>query len=159
MQELAKRNFENLRQDSDDNKLEPEPKVVRRGRPPTKNLKRPPGRPPLERANSDFSEATPPKTGVNNNRSNIDTRKGTPLLQQCGSTDLFAQSFYSSHYGETYSGWSAERCEKTVDMTSKLLMTTALLLWPSCFMLFGVVCLGSWRPFFRFLQVLLQGGS
>lgn len=54
--ELAKKNFENLRQDSDDN--EPEPKVVRRGRPPTKNLKKPLGRPSLERAGSEFSDAT-----------------------------------------------------------------------------------------------------
>jgi bromodomain-containing protein 7/9 len=45
-----------LRQDSDDN--EPEPKVVRRGRPPTKNLKKPLGRPSLERAGSEFSDAT-----------------------------------------------------------------------------------------------------
>lgn len=54
--ELAKKNFENLRQDSDDN--EPEPKVVRRGRPPTKNLKKPLGRPSLERVGSEFSDAT-----------------------------------------------------------------------------------------------------
>ncbi|KAM7261237.1 hypothetical protein ACFE04_026712 [Oxalis oulophora] len=35
IQELAKKTFENLRQDSDDNN-EAEPKIVRRGRPPTK---------------------------------------------------------------------------------------------------------------------------
>ncbi|KAJ8453056.1 hypothetical protein Cgig2_014819 [Carnegiea gigantea] len=117
IQELAKRSFENLRQDSDDNELEPEPKVPRRGRPPTKNLKRPPGRPPLERANSDFSEATPLKTGVNDSRSNIDTRKATPILQKCGSADVFTKSLYGSHYGETYIGWSAERYKKNEDMT------------------------------------------
>lgn len=116
IQELAKSSFENLRQDSDDNELEPEPKVTRRGRPPTKNLKRPPGRPPLERANSGFSEATPLKTGVNNNRSNIDTRKATPILQKCGAADVFTKSLYGSHYGEAYIGWSAERYKKNEDM-------------------------------------------
>ncbi|KAK8678313.1 hypothetical protein V6N13_143817 [Hibiscus sabdariffa] len=38
IQELAKKDFENLRQDSDEG--EPQPKVVRRGRPPGKSLKK-----------------------------------------------------------------------------------------------------------------------
>ena len=38
IQVLENKNFENLRQGSDDN--EPERKIVRRGRPPTKNLKK-----------------------------------------------------------------------------------------------------------------------
>ncbi|KAG6763250.1 hypothetical protein POTOM_033790 [Populus tomentosa] len=52
IQELAKKNFENLRQDSDDN--EAEPKVVRRGRPPSENFKKSPGRPSLDLAGSEF---------------------------------------------------------------------------------------------------------
>ncbi|KAI9182266.1 hypothetical protein LWI28_023717 [Acer negundo] len=64
--ELAKKNFENLRQDSDDNEPEPEPKVVRRGRPPTKNFKRPPGRPSLERAHAEFSSDATLATGAEN---------------------------------------------------------------------------------------------
>ncbi|KAG6761929.1 hypothetical protein POTOM_035170 [Populus tomentosa] len=52
IQELAKKNFENLRQDSDDN--EAEPKVVRRGRPPFENFKKSPGRPSLDLAGSEF---------------------------------------------------------------------------------------------------------
>lgn len=40
IQELAKRDFENLRHEGDDGELRP--KVVRRGRPPSKHLKNPP---------------------------------------------------------------------------------------------------------------------
>ncbi|XP_050231407.1 uncharacterized protein LOC126680329 isoform X2 [Mercurialis annua] len=71
IQELAKRNFENLRQNRDDN--EPEPTVVRRGRPPTKNLKKPLGRPPLDRAGSEYSLDATLATG---GESAIDLRKG-----------------------------------------------------------------------------------
>ncbi|KAF5462236.1 hypothetical protein F2P56_018260 [Juglans regia] len=46
MQELAKKDFENLRQDSDND--EPQPKVVQRGRPPGKNLRKSPGSSPSE---------------------------------------------------------------------------------------------------------------
>ncbi|KAJ0545794.1 putative chromatin remodeler Bromodomain family [Helianthus annuus] len=46
IQELAKRDFENLRQEGDDGELQP--KVVRRGRPPSKHLKKPPGRTSLD---------------------------------------------------------------------------------------------------------------
>ncbi|KAJ8485561.1 hypothetical protein OPV22_018046 [Ensete ventricosum] len=53
IQELAKKNFENLRQESDDN--EPESKPVRRGRPPSKNIQKKLGRPPVDRASSNFS--------------------------------------------------------------------------------------------------------
>lgn len=38
IQELAKRDFENLRHEGDDGELRP--KVVRRGRPPSKHLKK-----------------------------------------------------------------------------------------------------------------------
>ncbi|KAK4746637.1 hypothetical protein SAY87_025674 [Trapa incisa] len=48
MQELARKHFDSLRQNGDNNGVEP--KIVRRGRPPTKHLKRPPGRPPLDRS-------------------------------------------------------------------------------------------------------------
>nr|GEV40700.1 bromodomain-containing protein [Tanacetum cinerariifolium] len=47
IQELAKRDFENLRQKGEDGELQP--KVVRRGRPPGKHVKKGPRRPPLDR--------------------------------------------------------------------------------------------------------------
>ncbi|XP_021753235.1 bromodomain-containing protein DDB_G0270170-like [Chenopodium quinoa] len=115
IQELAVKNFDNLRADSDDNEPEPEPKVVRRGRPPTKNLKRPPGRPPLERASSDFSEATLATAGGNSNRSNNEVRKASHS-DKYGSTDTFARSLYGSRVGEAYIGWSAERYDRADDM-------------------------------------------
>ncbi|KAL2925206.1 Bromodomain and PHD finger-containing protein 3 [Bienertia sinuspersici] len=116
IQELAVKNFGNLRVDSDDNGHQPEPKVVRRGRPPTKNLKRPPGRPPLERANSDFAEATLATAGGTTNRSNTEVKKASHL-EKYGSTDSFARSMYSSRIGEAYSAWSAERYERVDELT------------------------------------------
>ncbi|OWM80505.1 hypothetical protein CDL15_Pgr019785 [Punica granatum] len=80
IQELARKNFDNLRQDSDVN--EPEPKVVRRGRPPTKHLKRPPGRPPLDRAGS--SDATLATGGENAASTNFDLRKGSFSADKSG---------------------------------------------------------------------------
>ncbi|KAK6916821.1 Bromodomain [Dillenia turbinata] len=81
IQELAKKNFENLRQDSDDN--EPEPKVVRRGRPPTKSLKKSLGRPSLESAGADFQDAAL-TTGVESTIwSNSDLKRGS-LIDKSG---------------------------------------------------------------------------
>ncbi|KAG0472702.1 hypothetical protein HPP92_014559 [Vanilla planifolia] len=61
IQELAKKNFENLRQDSDN---EPETKtILRRGRPPNKDIKGHVGRPSAELAAMDFSELTLPISG------------------------------------------------------------------------------------------------
>lgn len=48
MQELARKDFENLRQDGDDS--DPPPKVVRRGRPPGKSLKKPIDKFPIDLA-------------------------------------------------------------------------------------------------------------
>ncbi|KAJ6986253.1 hypothetical protein NC653_023990 [Populus alba x Populus x berolinensis] len=67
IQELAKKNFENLRQDSDDN--EAEPKVVRRGRPPSENFKKSPGRPSLDLAGSEFPTGGTLATGGENRSS------------------------------------------------------------------------------------------
>ncbi|XP_035820679.1 uncharacterized protein [Zea mays] len=71
IQEIAKKDFENLRQDSDASDPEPEPELElepepeepkpqpRRGRPPNKNnAKQKVGKPPTERATADFSGAT-----------------------------------------------------------------------------------------------------
>lgn len=74
IQELAKKDFENLRQDSDASEPEPEPEPEleqeqepepkpqpRRGRPPNNNnVKQKVGRPPAERANADFSGSSLP---------------------------------------------------------------------------------------------------
>ncbi|KAJ4962692.1 hypothetical protein NE237_022631 [Protea cynaroides] len=106
MQELAKKDFENLRQDSDDNEPEPEPKVARRGRPPTKHLKKPPGRPPFERAGSEFSsDATLATAGDN---ATYDQRKGS-LLDRSGLSDASGRTFHGFRTTEAYTSWLAER--------------------------------------------------
>lgn len=106
IQELAKKNFENLRQDSDDN--EPEPKVVRRGRPPTKNLKKPVGRPSLERAASEFSsDATLATGGENAMLLSHDMRKGSLLLDKPGLTDS-ASRLNGSRNSDVYASWMAD---------------------------------------------------
>ncbi|KAF9676398.1 hypothetical protein SADUNF_Sadunf09G0134400 [Salix dunnii] len=66
-QQLAKKNFENLRQASDDN--ETEPKVVRRGRPPSENSKKSPGRPSLDLAGSELPPGATLATGGENKSS------------------------------------------------------------------------------------------
>ncbi|XP_050231404.1 uncharacterized protein LOC130014551 [Mercurialis annua] len=87
IQELAKRNFENFRQNRDDN--EPEPTVVRRGRPPTKNLKKPLGRPPQDRAGSEYSLDATLATG---GESAIDLRKGHHVSDKYGFPDSSGRS-------------------------------------------------------------------
>ncbi|KAG9442964.1 hypothetical protein H6P81_018818 [Aristolochia fimbriata] len=98
IQELAKKNFENLRQDSEDN--EPELKVVRRGRPPGKtSIKRQLGRPPADRASSDFSsDATLATAGDNKSNSLYDLRRGSDK-PSFGDT-----STKSNRGGETFGG-------------------------------------------------------
>ncbi|TYJ03228.1 hypothetical protein E1A91_A12G014200v1 [Gossypium mustelinum] len=101
IQELAKKSFDNLRQDSDDN--EAEPKVIRRGRPPTKHFKKQPGRPSLERAASEFASDATPATGQENTLwSNHDMRRG-PLASDKSNFADSSGKFYSSH-NDVYSG-------------------------------------------------------
>lgn len=83
-----------MRQDSDDN--EPEPKVVRRGRPPTKNLKKPLGRPSLERAGSEFSDAT----------------------LATGAENAILSNYDRSRNNEVYNSWVADnKFERNDDLT------------------------------------------
>ncbi|XP_038991235.1 uncharacterized protein LOC120114368 isoform X1 [Hibiscus syriacus] len=105
IQELAKKNFDNLRQDSDDN--EAEPKVIRRGRPPTKNFKKTPGRPSLEHNASEFSSDATLATGPDNTLcSNHDTRKG-PLASDNSNIADSSGRFYGSR-NDVYSGLFTE---------------------------------------------------
>ncbi|PIA56844.1 hypothetical protein AQUCO_00700890v1 [Aquilegia coerulea] len=76
IQELAKRDFDNLRQESDDNGSQP--KIVRRGRPPTKNLKKRLGRPPIERAGSGLSSDVNLANAGDKNIGSFDLRRGPP---------------------------------------------------------------------------------
>ncbi|XWS68347.1 hypothetical protein CRYUN_Cryun04dG0082300 [Craigia yunnanensis] len=117
IQELAKKNFQNLRQDSDDN--EAEPKVIRRGRPPTKNFKKPLGRPSLECAASEFSSDATLATGAENTIwSNPDMRKG-PLAPEKSNFADASGKFYGSG-NDVYSGWLTENKSDRSDEGSML---------------------------------------
>ena len=116
IQELAKKNFRNLRQDSDDNV--PEPKVARRGRPPTKHLKKPLGRPSLERAGSEFSpDATLATGGENANWSN-DLRKGFHHFEKTSLADFSGRfSFSSNSDAAAFNLFNQSRIDRSDDIT------------------------------------------
>ncbi|PON45033.1 Histone acetylase PCAF [Parasponia andersonii] len=115
--ELAKKNFENLRQDSDDN--EPEQKVVRRGRPPTKNLKKPIGRPSLDGVGLEFSSDA---TGVENvTSSNHDMRKGPHLQDKSGLADSSGR-LHGSRSNDVYASWLADnKLERNDEFTGSMM--------------------------------------
>ncbi|XP_050212848.1 uncharacterized protein LOC126664488 [Mercurialis annua] len=108
IQELAKKDFENLRQDSDDGEPElepePEPKVARRGRPPGKQKK------PVERSHLDrvgpesFSDATLASGGDNtNSTTGYNLRKTYSYKYQ--PSEVLVRNSYG---GETYASWMSE---------------------------------------------------
>ncbi|KAH0448296.1 hypothetical protein IEQ34_022096 [Dendrobium chrysotoxum] len=105
IQDLAKKNFENLRQESD---KEPEMKtVVRRGRPPSKNISRPVGPPPSELAASGFS-SDPTLTNAGGsanlfNQSHPLLKKG-PATDKPGSADVSGKVLYGLRNSDSF-GW------------------------------------------------------
>ncbi|XVE94407.1 hypothetical protein REPUB_Repub02eG0005900 [Reevesia pubescens] len=107
MQELAKKDFENLRQDSDEG--EPQPKVVRRGRPPGKSLKKSLESSSFDRVGSEFSSdatlATGPDASSLSNTYNL--RKG-PISHKLRPTDTLMRPSWGSHINENYASWSSE---------------------------------------------------
>ncbi|KAG0490016.1 hypothetical protein HPP92_006879 [Vanilla planifolia] len=120
IQELARKSFENLRQESDDG--EPEPKVVRRGRPPgtgKNSIKRPVGRPPTDRGGFEFSSEAFLANGVNGNLSvnskNDFLRKGSGLSRQ--GADALARDTHYLHSSEPY----ALSCEQKADRNEDFL--------------------------------------
>lgn len=126
---MAKKNFENLRQDSDDN--EPEPK--RRGRPPTKNIKKPLGRPSLERPGSEFSsDATLATGGENTMWSNHDLRKGALISDKSGPADSFGRSLHGTRYSDGNTGWSADQKLERHDEITGLKLENWLIFSPFC---------------------------
>ncbi|KAL3514873.1 hypothetical protein ACH5RR_027590 [Cinchona calisaya] len=102
IQELAKRDFFNLRNEGDNG--EPQPKVVRRGRPPNKSLKKALDNSPVDRIGHDLSGATLASAedkaiGING----YNLRKA-PAIYKVRSNDAFGPS-YRSRNGENYSDW------------------------------------------------------
>ncbi|TVU10293.1 hypothetical protein EJB05_43815 [Eragrostis curvula] len=120
IQELAKKDFENLRQDSDASEPEPEPKPEpelepepkpqpRRGRPPNKNnVKQKVGRPPAEHANTDFSGSSP-ATASNSGRH---APSELELSRRAMIADVLRASFANQR--NEYN-WSVERKSERIE--------------------------------------------
>ncbi|OIS97242.1 PREDICTED: uncharacterized protein LOC109234525 [Nicotiana attenuata] len=119
IQDLAKRDFDNLRHEGEDGELQP--KVVRRGRPPSKNIKKseesspPPSKnlknsvesSPIDCIGPELSSgATLASAEEKVNGSNsYNLRKG-PMLYKFRSVDT--SSTFRSRNGETHSEWSID---------------------------------------------------
>lgn len=96
-----------MRQEGDDG--EPQPKIVRRGRPPTKHLKKSLGSSPLEHvAPETSSEATLATGGDNSISSNsYNLRKG-PTPCKFRPADISVKAQYGSRNSDNYSSWLSE---------------------------------------------------
>ncbi|CAN1143186.1 Bromodomain and PHD finger-containing protein 3 [Linum perenne] len=113
IEELAKKNFENLRQDSDDNN-EQTNKIVRRGRPP--KVKRKPGRPALRRGASELSsDGTPASTKEGATRSNADLGKKLMSSENSGFQERSGQ--YNSAHDES----ALNKLDKNRETTGSIL--------------------------------------
>ncbi|KAL5557713.1 hypothetical protein UlMin_033924 [Ulmus minor] len=100
MQELARKDLGNLRQDSDDGEPQPKiPKIVRRGRPPGKKNKKLIDSSPVERIGPEsISDATLASGGENTNGYNL--RRG-PNSNKLHPADSINEFFHGSLSGET----------------------------------------------------------
>lgn len=98
IEELAKKDFGNLRRDSSDDDTEPQPKVVRRGRPPKKPLEGA----PFERLRLEFSSDATLATGRENIMlsNSYNFRKGT-ILSKFRPFDASIKNSYRSHSSDT----------------------------------------------------------
>ncbi|KAK6939086.1 Bromodomain [Dillenia turbinata] len=124
IQELAKKDFDNLRQDSDDSEPQTQPKVVRRGRPPGKGLKKSLGSPQVERVQIS-SGATLANSGAGDNgngtsSNNYNLRRVAPYKFQPAE---FVKAPHGSRNGETHVGWLSDRNSEFSASTLKGLAT------------------------------------
>ncbi|KAI3459951.1 hypothetical protein Pfo_016614 [Paulownia fortunei] len=107
IQELAKRDFKNLKHEGDDGEIQP--KVVRRGRPPSsKNQKKSLETSPVDRVGTELSSGATLANGEDKatGSNSYNLRKGS-ALSRFRSTDPFVSS-YCSRNGENYSEWLAD---------------------------------------------------
>lgn len=112
MQDLAKKDFENLRQDSDDDSEPQIPaptKVARRGRPPGKNLKKASESPSFDQVASEFSsDVALPSGGESASLlGSYNLRKG-PSSYRFRPSDSIVKPSFGSATNETYSTWLSE---------------------------------------------------
>ncbi|KAI3724670.1 hypothetical protein L2E82_36455 [Cichorium intybus] len=114
IQELAKRDFENLRQEGEDGELQP--KVVKRGRPPGKHVKKTPGRPPLDRVGPESTSGATLATPEDNTNESTpyNLRKAPPMLYRFQPDGLIGsnRSRNGEHYSELLSDWNEEFPER-----------------------------------------------
>lgn len=110
MQEIARKDFENLRQDSDDDS-EPQPKqqhkIVQRGRPPGKHIRKSLGMSPSDRVGPESSsDATLASGGdIASGSNGYNLRKG---LSKFPFADSLARASHSNLNSGGYSSWSSE---------------------------------------------------
>ncbi|GFS35952.1 DNA-binding bromodomain-containing protein [Actinidia rufa] len=98
--------FENLKQVNDDG--EPQPKIVRRGRPPSKHLKQSFGSPPFERVGPESPSDATLATGGDNavGSSSYNLRRG-PMISRFQSSDTLFRTSHQSRNNESYD-WSSD---------------------------------------------------
>ncbi|XP_039049135.1 uncharacterized protein LOC120190077 isoform X2 [Hibiscus syriacus] len=107
IQELAKKDFGDLRQDSDEG--EPQPKVVRRGRPPGKSLKKSLMRSSFDRVGSEHpSNATLAAGRDASSLSNTYNLRKEPTSRKLWPADTLIRSSWGSPSKENYSSCSTE---------------------------------------------------
>ncbi|KAF8759342.1 hypothetical protein HU200_010383 [Digitaria exilis] len=119
IQEIAKKDFENLRQDSDASEPEPEPVPKpepepepeepklqpRRGRPPNKNnAKQKVGMPPAERATADFSGATLATAANSGRHAQPDIDLSRRAMDKAMIADVLRASFANRRNEHNWSG-------------------------------------------------------
>ncbi|ONM57138.1 DNA-binding bromodomain-containing protein [Zea mays] len=119
IQEIAKKDFENLRQDSDASEPEPEPErepkpepepeepkpQPRRGRPPNKNnAKQKVGKPPAERATADFSGATLATAANIGRHAQADVDLSRRVMDKAMIADVLRASFANLRNEHNWSG-------------------------------------------------------
>ncbi|KAK2660900.1 hypothetical protein Ddye_007433 [Dipteronia dyeriana] len=104
IQELAKKDFENLRQESDDDsEPQPQPKVARRGRPP-KNLKKFLDTYPSDRVASEFASDAILANGADNGcwSGGHNLRKGPMTSFKYRPAEVLTKVSHGSHAGDSH---------------------------------------------------------
>ncbi|PON34299.1 Bromodomain containing protein [Parasponia andersonii] len=101
MQELAKKDFENLRQDSDD--CETPPKIRKRGRPPGKKLTK-----LTNSSYESFSDTTPGSVEENTNGSSAYNLRKGPNSSKFNDVDAVNGVFQGSLIGKTCTNWLSD---------------------------------------------------
>ncbi|KAI4374875.1 hypothetical protein MLD38_012815 [Melastoma candidum] len=107
MQELARKDFENLRQDSDSDEPQ-QPKVVRRGRPPGSGQKKSLEKSPLERIGNEGSSDVTLANEDNSPWSNTYNLRREPPVKNFGPFESNGLASHRTPNTESHSSWFTE---------------------------------------------------